>query len=305
MIIKWFADARYLPLTREHFELYRIIHKRFFHKFGFFPDLINCRDFNDRMQWLRLFDQDEKIIQCSDKILVREHIKERVGEEYLVKLYQTHNRFEEIDFTVLPDSFVIKANHDSGTVIPVWKKDKLDMKAAKKRINTALSKPFGWQEGEWAYSFIEPKVLVEEFIDPENLILPEDYKFYCVEGKVKLMHYIYDRGSEPKEQVIDRAGKPIDAYIYPSFKLGNKFTKPAKWNELIRVAEEISNGFKFVRVDLYLSKEKIFAGEMTFWPMGGAYRGEGQKIIGQHLDFNRTTFKAPVYKRLKRYKGKN
>lgn len=300
IIKKWVSDSRILPLHKEHWELYNIIHKYYFHKLGYFPELINCRDYNDRMQWLRLFDQDEEIIRCSDKIRVRERVKERLGEQYLVKLFQVHERFEDINFDELPESFVIKANHDSGTVIPVREKRNFDKGSARERINKALSKPFGWVEGEWAYSYIQPKVFVEEFIEPEKPELPSDYKFYCVEGKVKLMHYIYDRNIEGKEQVIDSDGTPMNVNIYPGLKPGYGFVKPELWNELKRVAEKMAYGFKFVRVDLYLSNEKIYVGEMTFWPMSGVYKGDGQKKIGPLLDFDRTTFKLPVYKRMKK-----
>jgi hypothetical protein len=84
---------------------------------GEFPDLVNCRDFNDRIQWLKLFDQREEMIGCSDKIQVRDRVRERVGEQYLVPLVGTWNRIEELDPGRLPRSFVLKTNHDSGTVI--------------------------------------------------------------------------------------------------------------------------------------------------------------------------------------------
>jgi len=289
--LKWHTDKLYLLLTAEHYELYNIIHRHYWHQLHDFPDLINCRDFNDKIQWLKLFDQSPEIVRCSDKILVRDYVRERVGEEYLVKLYQVHNHFSEIDFDNLPQSFVIKTNHDSGTVILVRDKSQLDYQATAERIEVSLKNTYGWANGEWAYSYIEPKVFVEEFIEPENPKPPPDYKFYCIEGVVKFVHYIYDRGSNPKEQTIDPNGNDLGTELYPSFKLGKDFKRPNCWQEMMYVAETLSKGFKCVRVDLYCSNDQIYVGEMTFWPMAGCYKGEGQKKLGKYLDFDRTTFK--------------
>lgn len=288
---KWQHDCSYLPLTDAHRDLYLTIHRLCWEKLGDFPNLVACRDFNDRIQWLKLFDQDRQMIHCSDKLLVRDYVHERLGDQYLVKLYQVHDHFEQIDFATLPDAFVIKANHDSGTVILVRDKKLLDQESAGARIDEALQKPYGLEKGEWAYKYVPPKVFVEEFINPEHAKPPPDYKFYCVEGKVKFCHYIYDRGFDTKEQTIGPDGNDLMTGLYPKFILGRDFVKPDNWDEMIRVAEELGRGFKCVRVDLFCTDAKIYAGEMTFWPMGGHYKGEGQKKLGQLLDFDRTTYK--------------
>jgi len=148
---KWNHDCRYLPLTADHRELYDIIHRRYRNFFGQFPDLINCQDQNERMQWLKLFDQDQEIIRGTNKVTVRDYIREQVGDQYLVKLYQVHNHFDQIDFDALPKSFVIKANHDSGTVFLVRDKAQIDKSSLELQIKTALRKPFGWEGDEWSY----------------------------------------------------------------------------------------------------------------------------------------------------------
>lgn len=288
---KWSRDCRSLPLTAAHRELYFIIHRLCWQKLGGFPDLAACRDFNDRIQWLKLFDQDRAIVRCSDKVQVRDHVRERVGEQYLLKLYQVHDHFAQIDFDALPDAFVIKTNHDSGTVILVRDKARLDRQATELQIEAALRKPYGWMKGEWAYSYVPPKVFVEEMINPHDHKPPPDYKFYCVNGKVKFCHYIYDRGFDTKEQTVDPDGNDLATSLYPSFKLGTGFRKPGQWPEMVRVAEQLAQGFKCVRVDLFCPEGHIYAGEMTFWPMGGHYKGEGQKKLGLLLDFDRTTYK--------------
>ncbi len=288
---KWEHDCRRLPLTAAHRDLYMTIHRLCWQKLGEFPNLVACRDFNDRIQWLKLFDQDREMIRCSDKILVRDYVRERVGDQYLVNLYQARDRFSQIDFDALPNTFVIKTNHDSGTVILVRDKAQFDSHTVENQINSALKNPYGRNKGEWAYLFVQPKVFVEELIDTQSHKPPPDYKFYCVEGKVKFCHYIYDRGFKTKEQTVDPYGNDLATELYPKFELGTDFRKPDRWDEMIHVAERLGRGFKCVRVDLFCTGENIYVGEMTFWPMGGHYKGEGQKKLGQLLDFDRTTYK--------------
>lgn len=294
---KWYYDSCNLPLTNAHWDLYNIIHAFYWRELHEFPNLVCCRDFNDRIQWLKLFDQSTDNVRCSDKYLVRDYIRERIGNQYLTELYQVHDRFSQIDFETLPNAFVIKANHDCGTVILVRDKDQLDKVAAEKRIESALITTYGWEKGEWAYAAVKPTVFVEQLIEPGSLIPPADYKFHCVDGIVRYLHYIYDRGHDTRELFVNRNGYLSDLSIY--FPKGDpaRYIEPNEWNRMVQVAEALAKGFKYVRVDLYLSQGKIYVGEMTFWPMSGCYHSKGQKLLGACLDFDRNTFKDPIYNR--------
>jgi hypothetical protein len=301
---KWLNDKGQLPLKRAHYELYDIIHRLYWRKLHDFPNLIDCRDFNDKIQWLKLFDQDPEIVSCVDKLAVRDYIRVRVGEEYLTKIYQICKDFSQIDFDALPQSFVIKTNHDSGSVILVRDKSHFDYHSAKLRVETALRRPYGWSNGEWAYAYVVPKVFVEEFIDPKSPSPPADYKFYCIDGIVRFIHYIYDRGYDTKQQIIDPVGKDLATALSPHFKLGTGFKKPKAWKQMITTAESLGSRFKCVRVDLFCSGDRIYAGEMTFWPMAGCYRGIGQKKLGKFLDFDRTNFKPLLLPELENTKSR-
>lgn len=291
---KWTSDSKELPLTPDHWELYVIIHKLCLKELGEFPNLVNCRDFNDRIQWLKLFDQDEEVIQCSDKVLVRSFVQERIGNHVLVDLYQVRDHFDQIDFETLPNSFVIKTNHDSGTVILVRDKSQFDRIVAREKIEFSLRQTYGWSNGEWAYSYVRPKVLVEEFIEPESEKPPADYKFHCVDGKVAWLQYIYDRGSNTKECIVDIEGNVTMMHFDHNMQHSKDFEKPSLWNELLKCAELASKGRKYVRVDLFASGSKIYLGEMTFFPLMGCYRSLDQKKLGMKLNFDRTTYKLPV-----------
>lgn len=291
---KWNEDRKALPLMSEHRELYGIVHRFLWRELGRFPNLTNCDDFNDRIQWIKLFDQRIVTVRCTDKVAVRDHVLQRLGPGYCPEIFQVHDKFDDIDFDALPDRFVIKANHDCGSVLVVRDKSAFDRTAARALFSSALSQSFGWDRGEWAYRFVKPKVFVEEFIDSGTSQSPPDYKFLCIDGSVKFVHYLYDRDTELKEQVVDTDGNDMGVRFFAYAPYGDKFVMPSNWREMISCAEKLSKGWKFVRVDLYSVSGRIYVGEMTFFPAGGAYPGDGQRVYGKMLDFDRTTFSLPV-----------
>lgn len=295
---KWRRDSRSLPLTPAHRELYEIIHRLCWRELDDFPDLIKCRDFNDRIQWLKLFDQDREIIRCSDKITVRDYVRERVGEQHLVNVYQIHDHFSQINFDSLPNAFVIKTNHDSGTVILVRDKSLLNKDEAEEKVEKSLRTVYGWLNGEWAYSFIQPKVFVEELLIANGMLRPADYKFHCVDGSVRWLQYIYDRGYVTKEVNVSADGHVIDVHFGHNMTHFVEFTVPDNWDHMIDIVESLAYGFRYVRVDVYCLGGRVYVGEMTFFPLMGCYKGEGQKELGKLLDFERSTHKPFLLNKL-------
>jgi hypothetical protein len=289
-------DRFSLPLRSEHYPLYRTIHRYYFDTFRQFPNLRSCSTFNEKIQWLKLFDQDPEIVRCTDKLTARDYVSNKAGSEFLVELLQSPSSFDEINFDKLPNSFVLKTNHGSGTAVLVRDKSSLDRNAVRSKITAALGKIWGQKTGEWSYAFIKPRIFVEQFLSSDGNIPPPDYKFHCVDGKVRFLQYIYDRGMDTKEQILDIDANPLPIHLDVHFRVGNVFRKPVGWNHLIDVAERIATGFKYVRVDLYHIHSKIFFGEMTFWPYGGFYLGNGQALLGRYLDFDRSSTKAPIFR---------
>lgn len=292
--LKWQRDRASLPLTQEHREIYDNLHRYMWETLGRFPNLTNCDDFNDRIQWIKLFDQCIETVRCTDKILLRNHVAERLGEGYCPAIYQVRDSFDEIDLSALPDRFVIKANHDYGSVVIVRNKQQFDRTAARELFARALARRFAWERGEWAYSFVKPQVFVEEYLDSGSAQSPPDYKFLCADGEVKFVHFLYGRGQQLKEQVISVDGTDYGVEFFAHAPYGNTFTRPSNWEEMISCATKLSRGWKFVRVDLYSINGRTYVGEMTFFPAGGAYPGTGQKMYGKMLDFDRSTFRPPI-----------
>jgi len=296
--LKWRRDRKHLPLTGEHWELYRILHRDSWRRARRLPDLVHGRSFNDHVQWLKLFDQDERMVQLSDKVGVRSHVEARLGPGHLPTLLQVGTQFDDIDWDALPAAFVVKATNDSGSVVVVPDRSRFDREAARARIERGLRREFGWKKGEWAYSGIEPRVLVEEYLEPDGALVPPDHKFHCVEGRVAFGHFIHGRHQDVREAITTRDGEVLPHTLY--FPGGAPFVRPSEWERMVAVAEAVAQGFRYVRVDLFLHRGRVLVGEMTFWPNGGCYVEPGQVALGERMEFDRSYVKPPVYQRVRR-----
>jgi hypothetical protein len=240
---KFSVDSKSLPLTSDHRKLYFIIHSLVLRRLKRFPNLINPEGFNDKIQWLKLFDQSEIQVTCSDKVLAKEFFSERVGSHHIIKTLQVAKSYKEIDFSSLPDRFVMKTNHDSGTVVVVKDKALLNHFKAKLQLVIALRTNFGYVVGEWAYTRVKRRILIEEFIDSDAGI--SDYKFYVVEGKVKFCHYIFDREHNAKGQIISKKGEVTGLSLHKKFDGSfHEFVVPESWQDMVKLAEELGRDFR-------------------------------------------------------------
>ena len=294
ILYKLFQDSKILPLVEGHRNTYIQLHTSYWLAFFKFPDLIKCEDFNQKIQWLKLFDNHQSMIKCVDKVLVRDYVSEVLGDGYLPELYQVSNSFSELDLSQLPESFVLKTNHDSGTVFLVLDKAEANYIAVEAKVKEALSEKFGSYGGEWPYLQLAPKVFAEEYLEPSSAKPPADYKFHCVNGKVKWLQYIYDRGSDTKEVIVNAKGEVLDIHFDENMVSMREFEVPNEFGGMVLIAEKLSKPFKYVRVDLYLVDGEIVVGELTFFPMYGCYGGKGQSALGEYLDFDRSEFKKPI-----------
>ena len=288
--LKWRRDREHLPLDPRQFALYANIHRAFWRALFRFPNLVAPQHRNDMIQWLKLFDYRPESVACCDKIAMREIVRERVGERYLVALYQTHDRFDQIDFDALPNAYVIKTNHNSGPVFLVRDPATLDRARVGRAIERMLRQVYGWDKGEWAYAYVRPQVLVEEHLAPTSQVPPADYKFHCDGGHVRWCGYFTDRHAEAKVQHVARDGTPIvGGEVGQSYGGSDTFVKPAVWEEMVSVAERLATGFQLMRVDLYCVGERICVGELTLWPGSGFARGTAFNSPGNFgaIDFTR------------------
>ena len=229
--------------------------------------------YNEKLQWLKLNDKHPEYSKLVDKLAVREHINEVLGEGYCFPLLGKWNSFEEIDFDKLPNGFVLKCNHDSGSTKVIKDKSKLtgkDFKKLKKFFNRRVRSDFFHAGREYPYKGLPRYIMAERLMldekNPDKSI--EDYKFFCFNGELKIMFVATDRSTDCRFDFFDMEFNHLDIVnIHP--QSDKKIEKPEKFEEMIEIAKKLSKGIKQVRIDLYELNGKIYFGEYTFFHGGG------------------------------------
>lgn len=231
--------------------------------------------FNQKIQFRKLYDDNPLYSICADKYRVREYVKEKIGEEYLIPLYLVTDKLTEEQWEKLPNSFVAKANHNSGPVQIVRDKNKINKKEIIRELNNQLKLDFGVLSMEKYYSDIPRKIIVEKFLENNGEKDLRDYKFFCFNGKVKYCQLIKNRTIEETIDFYDKNWKlqefigllnPINPIEKHSTTVNNK---PKNYSLMLELAEKLARDFDFVRVDFYNIDGKIYFGELTFCPASG------------------------------------
>jgi hypothetical protein len=253
-------------------------------------NLKNPQNFNQKIQWLKIYDKRPLLTQCTDKYAVRQYIKDKIGEKYLIPLLGVYNSFDEIDFNFLPNQFVIKCNHDCGSVIICKDKAKFDVNSARCKINQCMKINFctNYPYRENQYKNIVPKIVVEKCISDLSGEETKDYKFFCFNGEPKYSYASIFAIYPPKVTFFDLDWNELE-FSSGFEKLEGKIDKPVCFDEMVWVSGILSKDFDFVRVDLYELDGKIYFGELTFTPHGGYYSfnpPQWNKIFGDCLQLS-------------------
>jgi len=231
------------------------------------PNLKNPKNFNEKMTYLKLNDYatNDMVVKCADKYLVRNYVKEKGYEQILNTLYGVYDNADQINFNKLPEKFALKCTH--GCKYNIICNDKLTFNASesRKKLNSWLSEKYGYATQEIHYTKIKPKIIAENNLCDENNMLPIDYKLYCFDGEVKAIKVSTDREYKLKRNFFDKVWSELE---FGKKRYRNSIipSKPRLLNDMIKIAEDLSLGFPFVRVDLYEVKDKIIFGELTFTP---------------------------------------
>ena len=251
--------------------------------------LNNPRTFNEKLQWLKLHERNPVMIKLTDKYEVRKYIKEIIGEEYLVPLLGVYDKESEIDFDKLPEQFVLKCTHDSGGVFICKNKNEMDIDKTKKALSLSLKRNFFYWGREWPYKSIKPRIIIEEYLKCDNL---KDYKFMCFNGIPKCVLVCSNRNSKTgvvKEFYDLEWNKlPFGRTGYKNIKSLTK--KPNQLEKMIQLSKKLARNMPFIRVDLYEVNDKIYFGELTFFPASGLERFEPEEWdekLGKLIDLSR------------------
>lgn len=252
---------------------------------GHFPNIENPVYLSEKIQYLKLYERTVLRKCVADRMLVRDFVKERVGEIHLIPQIAVFKKLNRSEWDSLPQKFVLKASHGSGFIRIVKDKTGEKFEEILAEIDQWLSTDYYKFGREWVYKGLERVLIAEELLLDESGNVPSDYKFYCFDGKVKLIQVDIDRFNGQKRFLFNRSFEPLDATLY--YPAGeNSPDKPRELDDAIRIVEQLSEEFNFIRVDLYVMAGRIFFGEMTNYPANGfqVFEPESYEIeMGNHL----------------------
>ena len=237
------------------------------------PTFKNPERFTEKIQVYKMKYRNPLMNQCVDKYKVRSYVKSLGLANILTKSYGIYNDFQDIDFNILPEKFVIKSTNGSGGlhVLLCKNKENLNYKEIEQIVNSWKAKTSYRNGGrEWAYHNLKTSIFIEEYLEDKNSPNESinDYKIFCFNGKAEYIIVDIDRFTSHKRNIYDVNWKYLD--INSDCKTaGNIYQKPPKLLEMIKIAEKLSSEFPFVRVDLYNINGNIFFGEFTFYPWSG------------------------------------
>lgn len=241
----------------------------------------NPHNFNEKLNWEKIFDRNPLYTVMADKYAVKQFVSDRIGSEYVVENYLVADKWEEIDFKKLPEQFVIKGTHDSGGAFVCTDKSSFDFDAVKNKIEANMAYNWFWYYREWPYKNIKPRIIVDKMLDDHTGNELRDYKFWCFNGTPTYM-YCTIKGANVYENFYDMDFRPVMIdHGFPRHQ--PEFDRPANFELMKILAEKLSVGIPFVRVDFFDIEGHIYFGEFTFYDWGGMrpFGGEWDQYLGE------------------------
>lgn len=258
----------------------------YFAHFKCFANLRTPQTYNEKLNWLKLYDRNPLYTKLVDKYEVKEYVASVIGREYIIPTLDVWNHFDDIDFDELPDQFVLKCTHDSEGLVIVRDKSNMDKAAAKEKIEAALKQNFYYIGREWPYKNVKPRIIAEKFMEDHVDGELRDYKFFCFNGKPRAMFIASDRASDHvKFDYFDLDFRHLDIkQKYPN--ADKPLRKPETFDKMVELSRVLSKGFPHVRVDFYEVDGHLYFGELTFYHFSGFMPFEPEKwdyIFGEWL----------------------
>ncbi len=277
ILLKSLSDEQYTSV-----EYIYILHRR--------PDLRNPRTLSEKIQWIKLHYRNRLLIQCTDKLLVRDYVRSVLSEEVLVPLLGIYDRPEDIPYDALPDQFILKTTHGSGWNIICRSKSTFNRQAAAVKLSKWLRSNFYDYGREWAYKEIRPRIVCEALLLDDRGNFPLDHKMYCFHGEPRFVQVDYDRFTGHKRNLYDLDWHRIPCrFQYPNNEKASP-SPPGVLKELLSAARKLSSPFPFMRVDLLVHDQRVWFGELTCYPergMGRFFPPSYDLTFGDYLDLGR------------------
>ena len=234
-------------------------------------NLDHPQTFNEKLQWLKLYDQHKEYTQMVDKYEAKKYVTSIIGEEYIIPTLGVYNSFDEIDFDELPDQFVLKCTHNSGGIVICQDKSILDIPNARKLMTKWLKVNPYWKNREYPYKNIPPRIIAEKYMVDESGIELKDYKFFCFGGEAKCLFVATDRGVKGEETKFDFFDLEWNHLPFTNGHPNStkQIKKPENFDKMVKISEKLSQTIPHVRVDLYNINGNIYFGELTFFHWSG------------------------------------
>lgn len=236
--------------------------------FGYTPDFDNPQTFNEKLNWIKLHDRKPIYTKMADKYNVKQYVAGIIGDEYVVPCYGVYDSFDDIDFSNLPDQFVMKATHDSGGATVCRDKKTFDYKAAKKKFELNLKRDYFLPNREWPYKDIPSKIIIDKYLDDHTGKELRDYKFWCINGIPTYM-YCTIKGDNVFENFYDMNFRPVMIdHGFP--RHSPEFEKPAEFELMKTLASKLAKEAPaFIRIDFFDVDGHVYFGEFTFYDWAG------------------------------------
>lgn len=238
--------------------------------FGKKLDLNKPQSFNEKLQWLKLYDRKPEYTKMVDKFEVKEYVSDIIGREHVIPTIGVWDNFDDIDFNYLPEQFVLKCTHDSGGLVIVSDKSKFDKASAKKKIDKCMKRQFFYTGREWPYKQVKPRIIAEQYMNDGSGEL-KDYKIFVFGGEPKITLVCSERFSQQglREDFFDENWclYPFKRPEHPNS--GKHIDKPNCYDQMMCFAKKLSKDIPFVRTDFYEINGKVYFGEITFYPASG------------------------------------
>ena len=263
----------------------KLMYKRIFEKD---LNLENPENFNEKLQWLKLYDRKEEYTKMVDKYEVKKYVANIIGTKYIIPTLGIYEKFEDINLNTLPNQFVIKCTNDSGGIVIIKDKGIVDINSARKKINNCLKINYYYIGREWPYKNVKPRIIVEEYMEDNKHKDLRDFKIFCFNGVPKIILVCSNRNGDSKNTDFYDTDWNLLPFTREHHKNNPKgIDKPEKLSEMIQIAYKLSKGIPFVRVDLYEINGQVYFGELTFYPSSGfeGFKPEKyDKILGDMIE---------------------
>lgn len=239
---------------------------------GYELNLDNPQTYNEKLQWLKLYDRKSIYSKMVDKYEAKKYVAEIIGEEFIIPTLGLWNEFEDINFDMLPDQFVLKCTHDSGGIVICKDKLKFNIKNAKEKINRSLRRNYYYKYREWPYKNIKPRIIAEAYLEGDRGSAINDYKLQCFDGKFDNIFVAEGRFTKKgiRYHYFDRDWKYLPYCLYDDVIIEDlQKLRPTCYEKMICISETLSMGLPELRVDLYEISGKVYFGELTFYSQSG------------------------------------